>query len=656
MLYGPLKAIPAQLTWSISILAVTRRPGCCGVAAGDPVRRATLRRARRHRVAGAAWHARPRATRWRSPTSRPTRSSAAGRRSTWARRSAWRCWPPAVAVAADELAAGLARPRSRRTWRWRRLLRHHRARLHAQLAAAARLLAAGGRVLLRPAGRHGADLRAEPADEPTTFIFTNSWADPLILAQTFAFPVRLAQPAAPVQPHRVARPRRSRMATGLRWWVPGASWDEHWEALPQGNVILLRRGPDGQLERVTGIGPGRPVSTLQLEDTGAARRLAARAAERAAAPVSRRSPRSPRATPSSTTNRVFDPTPLRRMRPTLRADGRALAAVHAVAAERGRQAASPPTAWQRRHRSARRAADRVRLDAGCRSGWWRRVRGRRRWCRSSRRSSPGGCTTTWSVSARASRTRFCSRARATAWRAPPVSTRCVFPQPCPPPRPTGRPWSQRAFLTMINSNKALPQRARAGALVRPSARGVAQARLGRAALSPDCSRPIRGTAARPSKRSPRWTTSTCTARAGTSAIRRSIRRCTTRARRAYRGTVQRQAGPAGWVPVRAGLSRTRAFRATSLRNCSTAFSRAAFPVYSGAPDVAQYVPPTAFIDARQFASYPRLEHFLRGITEADARRYVDAAHAFLASPAYEVFCAERFARDLVDVLVQVGHE
>jgi alpha(1,3/1,4) fucosyltransferase len=80
------------------------------------------------------------------------------------------------------------------------------------------------------------------------------------------------------------------------------------------------------------------------------------------------------------------------------------------------------------------------------------------------------------------------------------------------------------------------------------------------------------------------------------------------------------------------------------------------PVYSGAPDVAQYVAPAAFIDARQFASHADLERFLRGITEADARRYLDAAHAFLVSSAYESFCAERFARDMVDALIQVGED
>ena len=101
-----------------------------------------------------------------------------------------------------------------------------------------------------------------PADEPT-FIFTNSWSDPLILTQMFAFPsgwsnpprlFSLTQWTDRVQPE----------GDHLRWWVPGASWDEHWEAFPQNNVILLRRGPDGRLERVTGSVPVAGT-TLQLK-------------------------------------------------------------------------------------------------------------------------------------------------------------------------------------------------------------------------------------------------------------------------------------------------------------------------------------------------------------------------------------------------------
>jgi hypothetical protein len=89
-----------------------------------------------------------------------------------------------------------------------------------------------------------------PADEPT-FIFTNSWADPLILGETFAFPSGWANP-----------PRLFGLTQWLDrvypegdhlvWWVPGASWDEHWEVFPQDNVILLRRAPDGVLRRVLG--------------------------------------------------------------------------------------------------------------------------------------------------------------------------------------------------------------------------------------------------------------------------------------------------------------------------------------------------------------------------------------------------------------------
>jgi len=104
-----------------------------------------------------------------------------------------------------------------------------------------------------------------PESIPTTFIFTNSWADPLVLDQTFRFPPNWQTPprlfAITDFPARVAAG-----PDGLQWWVPGASWDEHWEALPQGNVILLRPA-DGRLERVTGEIP-IAGQTLQLKDPG----------------------------------------------------------------------------------------------------------------------------------------------------------------------------------------------------------------------------------------------------------------------------------------------------------------------------------------------------------------------------------------------------
>lgn len=105
-----------------------------------------------------------------------------------------------------------------------------------------------------------------PGDEPQ-FIFSNSWADPLVLGETFAFPSGWSTP-----------PRLFSLTTWqeriqvegdhLVWWVPGASWDEHWEVLPQKNVIVLRGDGGGHLERVTGvitITPGVTGSVTQLQ-------------------------------------------------------------------------------------------------------------------------------------------------------------------------------------------------------------------------------------------------------------------------------------------------------------------------------------------------------------------------------------------------------
>jgi hypothetical protein len=91
----------------------------------------------------------------------------------------------------------------------------------------------------------------DPAGPETTFIFPNSWADALVLDETYGFPSSWAN-----SPRLFSltdwRARVEPEGDHLRWWVPAASWDEHWERLPDANVILLRRGQDGGLERLTG--------------------------------------------------------------------------------------------------------------------------------------------------------------------------------------------------------------------------------------------------------------------------------------------------------------------------------------------------------------------------------------------------------------------
>jgi hypothetical protein len=127
------------------------------------------------------------------------------------------------------------------------------------------------------------------------------------------------------------------------------------------------------------------------------------------------------------------------------------------------------------------------------------------------------------------------------------------------------------------------------------------------------------------------------------------------AQRVYRGTVADKLSLLAGYRFGLVFENTRfpGYISEKLFDC---FFARCIPIYSGAPDVAQYVPPAAFVDAREFRSFAELEQFLRGITEEDGKRYVDAAHTFLASAAYEKFCADRFARDMVDALVQVGEQ
>ena len=229
-----------------------------------------------------------------------------------------------------------------------------------------------------------------------------------------------------------------------------------------------------------------------------------------------------------------------------------------------------------------------------------------------------------------------------------------FPLPCPPPRPTGLPWTTRRFLAMISSNKSLPRaadlarwldrprevslkRAIAGLRYRPVARERYRARL----------RAIEAFAELEDfdlygegwqRRHP--------------AVEPQLHAL---AKQVYRGPITDKL--ATLASYRFALvyenSRFPGYISEKLFDC---FFARCIPVYSGAPDVAQYVPPSTFIDVRQFPSFPELERFLRRMTEEDARRYVDAAHAFVISPAYESWCAERFARDLVDALAQVGEQ
>jgi len=122
---------------------------------------------------------------------------------------------------------------------------------------------------------NGTILIYEEEAQPTRYIETNSWGDPLVLSELFDFPTAWKQPPRlfPVAKTWMADVAASDDKLFLR---PPAPWPP--EILPKNNVILLKAAPGGGLRRVTGtiaVGseelPLKPLgqSTISLCQRGA---------------------------------------------------------------------------------------------------------------------------------------------------------------------------------------------------------------------------------------------------------------------------------------------------------------------------------------------------------------------------------------------------
>jgi hypothetical protein len=82
----------------------------------------------------------------------------------------------------------------------------------------------------------------------TSFILSNSWADPIILGQLFEFPKEWLNPPRLFVGNRGWRRAVAREGDHLKWVVPEALWVAHWETLPDSNVIFLEM-ENGKLVR-----------------------------------------------------------------------------------------------------------------------------------------------------------------------------------------------------------------------------------------------------------------------------------------------------------------------------------------------------------------------------------------------------------------------
>jgi hypothetical protein len=76
------------------------------------------------------------------------------------------------------------------------------------------------------------------------------------------------------------------------------------------------------------------------------------------------------------------------------------------------------------------------------------------------------------------------------------------------------------------------------------------------------------------------------------------------------------------------------------------------PIYWGATNIEELVPPDCFIDMRRFADYSELRAHLKALNRETVRRYREAGRSFLESKAFNSFSKERFAGVFKDLLEQ----
>ena len=86
----------------------------------------------------------------------------------------------------------------------------------------------------------------------------------------------------------------------------------------------------------------------------------------------------------------------------------------------------------------------------------------------------------------------------------------------------------------------------------------------------------------------------------------------------------------------------------------TAFSPGASPVYWGAPDVADFIPASAFIDMRNFKGCEELYRFLRSMPEREYQSYLAAIEDFVRSERIRPFTGESFAGVMLQNIIQPG--
>ncbi|MGI9146824.1 MAG: glycosyltransferase family 10 domain-containing protein [Chloroflexota bacterium] len=76
------------------------------------------------------------------------------------------------------------------------------------------------------------------------------------------------------------------------------------------------------------------------------------------------------------------------------------------------------------------------------------------------------------------------------------------------------------------------------------------------------------------------------------------------------------------------------------------------PIYWGAPEIAEVIPPECFIDMRNFAGYADLRRFLKALGPMDVQRYREHGRDFVHSAAFRPFSMDAFAQIFCQLIEQ----
>ena len=220
-------------------------------------------------------------------------------------------------------------------------------------------------------------------------------------------------------------------------------------------------------------------------------------------------------------------------------------------------------------------------------------------------------------------------------------------------------WSERRFLTLVNSNKRIfipPARFVQPRHPRRSARGVMAAwRLGRrrrseAWLASELYKDRLDAISHFSHSADfdlfgrGWSDTSTLSRVEARAVARS-----------YRGEVPDFDKVSTLSNYRFALCfENTAFRGYVTEKIFDCFAAGCIPIYLGAPDVKDLVPAGSFIDARDFRDFAGLESFARDLRPEMAREYITAAATFMASESAEQFTQAHFVREVSGVLLRAA--